>query len=170
MINYSHQHTNSIKKFPYKVISTIFSARDLSRNNNIVVCKPDQGIGVVVVDNDRYVESIQSIISDLSKLQEITLPIHKYVTKIEDKINNFIRNFKSSKLLSDEYFKQLFTSGSGPGVLYGLPKIHKPNFAANFQFRPIFSPYNTPSFNLLKFLVPILNTITVNEFTTNNFY
>ena len=30
--------------------------------------------------------------------------------------------------------------------------------------------YNTPSFNLAKFLVPILNPFTVNEFTTNNSY
>ena len=82
----------------------------------------------------------------------------------------FIRNLKNSKLLSDEYFKQMFTSGSGPGVLYGLPKIYKPNFGANFQFRPIFAAYNTPSFNLAKFLVPILNPFTVNEFTNNNSY
>ena len=64
----------------------------------------------------------------------------------------------------------MFTSGSGPGVLYGLPKIHKPNFAANFQFRLIFAAYNTHSFNLAKFLVPILNPFTVNEFSTNNSY
>ena len=83
---------------PYKVISTIFSVRDLKllrdfgRNTNIVVCKPDKGTGVVVVDKDRYVDSIQTIISDQSKFQEIILPIQKYVTKIEDKINNFFVN------------------------------------------------------------------------------
>ena len=109
--------------------SRFFSVRDLrllrdfSRNSNIIVCKPDKGNGVVVVDKNRYVDSIQTIISDQSKFQEITLPIQKYVAKIEDKIINFIRNLKNSKLLSDEYFKQMFTSGSGPGVLYGLTKI-----------------------------------------------
>ena len=62
----------------------------------------------------------------------------------------------------------MFTSGSGPGILYGLPKIHKPNFDTNFQFRLIFAAYNTPSFNLAKFLVPILNPFTCNEFATAN--
>ena len=110
--------------------------RDFGSNSNIVVCKPEKGNSVVVVDKDRYVHSIQTTISDQSNFQEITLQIQKYVTKIDDIINNFIRNLKNSKLLPDEYFKQMFTSGSGPGVLYGLPKIHKPNFAVNFQFRP----------------------------------
>ena len=68
--------------------------RDFGRNSSIVVCKPDKGDGVVVVDKDRYVDSIQTIISDQSKFPEITLPIQKYVTKIEDKINNFVRNLK----------------------------------------------------------------------------
>ena len=91
-------HNYIYRQGTYKVISTIFSVRDLKllsdfdRNSNIVVCKPDKGNGVVVVDKDRYVDSIQTIISDQSKFQEITLPIQKYVTKIEDKINNFIRN------------------------------------------------------------------------------
>ena len=64
----------------YKVISTIFSERDLrllrdfGSNSNIIVCKPDKDNGVVVVDKDRYVHNIQTIISDQSKFQEITLP------------------------------------------------------------------------------------------------
>ena len=51
-------------------------------------------------------------------------------------------------------------------MLYGLPKIHKPNFL----FRPIFAAHNTSSFILAKFLVPILNPFTVIEFTTDNSY
>ena len=53
-------------------------------------------------------------------------------------------------------------------MLYGLPKIHKPNFAENFKFRPIFAAYNTPSFSIAKFLVPILAPLTKNEYTVEN--
>ena len=55
---------------PYKVISTIFSAhdlrflRDFGRNSNIVVCKPDKGNSIFVVDKDRYVESTIIIYQD----------------------------------------------------------------------------------------------------------
>ena len=37
-----------------------------------------------------------------------------------------------------------------------------------FQFRPFFASYNIPSFKLSKFLVPILNPFTTNEFTVDN--
>ena len=159
---------------PFKVFSSICSPDDIkllrnfSKNDSIVVSRPDKGNGVVVVDRCRYVESMLKIISDPSKFEEIRVPIHKYTIKIEDKINNFLRKLKGCKLLSDEFYKKMFTSGSGPGILYGLPKVHKPNFCTNFQFRPIFAAYNTPSFNLAKFLVPILNPLTNNEYTVNN--
>ena len=94
---------------------------------------------MVIVDKVRYVENMQKIISDSTKFQEIAQPMHEYVIKIEYKINNFLRKLKKSKILSDDFYKKTFTSGSGPGILYGLPKIHKPNFDTNFQFRPIFA-------------------------------
>ena len=62
----------------------------------------------------------------------------------------------------------MFVSGSGPGILYGLPKIHKSDFFTRFQFRQIFASYSTPSFNLAKFLVPILNPFTCNDYTIVN--
>ena len=46
---------------------------------------------------------------------------------------------------------------SAPGVLYGLPKVHKTNCPA----RPILSAYN---YKLAKFFVPILQPYTVNEY------
>ena len=52
--------------------------------------------------------------------------------------------------------------------MYGLPKIHKPDFNSKFQLRPIFSAYTTPSYNIFKFLVSILSKLTVNEYTVEN--
>ena len=55
-----------------------------------------------------------------------------------------------------------------PGILYCLPKIHKPDFNLNFQFRLIFAAYNTPGYNISKFLVPIHSKLTVNKYTVEN--
>jgi hypothetical protein len=96
--------------------------------------------------------------------------MEKLTLKIEDKLNNFFRKIKALKVISDETYKHLFVSGSGPGILYGLPKIHKPSFGVNFPFRPIFAAYNTPSFNLATFLVPILTPFTTNEYTVECSY
>ena len=68
----------------------------------IIVAKPDKGKGVVVVDRVRYIESMQNVISDRTKFQEISQPVHKFVIKIEDKINNFLRKLKNSKVLPDD--------------------------------------------------------------------
>ena len=67
-------------------------------------------------------------------------------------------------------YKELHVTGSGPGILYGSPKTHKRDFATNFSFRPIFAAYNTASYKLSKFSVPILASFTINDYTVENSY
>ena len=98
-----------------------------------------------------------SVISDQTKFKLITTPIHKFLMKIEDKINNFLQKLKKIKLLCDDTYKLLFVTGSG--ALYGLPKNYKINFAKQFQFRQIFAAYRNKNFSLAKFLVIILAPI-----------
>ncbi|KAF2347718.1 hypothetical protein FHG87_021527, partial [Trinorchestia longiramus] len=159
---------------PQKIFSSCISKSDIhllkqfGQYKNIIVSQPDKGHGVVIVDKNKYIESMTAIISDRSKFQLISEPIHSYTLKIEDKINNFLRKLKDLKMLSADNYSKIFVSGSGPGKLYGLPKIHKSNFSTMFQFRPTFAAYNTPGFSVAKFLVPILNPISRNEFTLEN--
>ena len=48
--------------------------------------------------------------------------------------------------------------------MYGLCKVHK-NIIDNCPpFRPILSAINTPTYKLAKFLVPILKSLTSNEY------
>ena len=110
------------------------------------------------------------LISDRAKYEEIGESIFKYTLRIEDKINNFLRKLKKSSILSENVFRSLLSTGTAPGILYGLPKIHKPDFSTKFQFRPIFAAYNCPSFKIAKYLVPILSPLTTNDFTLENSY
>jgi hypothetical protein len=48
--------------------------------------------------------------------------------------------------------------------MYGLPKIHKPNF----PLKPIISAIGTHSYKLAKFLVPLLRPFSTNTFTIND--
>jgi hypothetical protein len=48
--------------------------------------------------------------------------------------------------------------------MYGLPKVHKPNF----QLRPIIAAIGTHSYKLAKFLVPLLRPFSINTFTIND--
>ena len=70
------------------------------------------------------------IIADRSKFTPVLDPIDSYNRKMEDKANNFLRKFKD--YFSENY--RLFTaSGSAPGILYGLPKIHKADFSTKIS-------------------------------------
>jgi len=159
---------------PYKVFSAIFSSADLkllrqfSRNKEVITCKPDKGNAVVLVDRSTYVASMMSIVSDSSKFSPITESVQKVTQRIEDKLNNFLRKLKSSGTIDVNFYKQVSASGSGPGILYGLPKIHKADFSTKFQFRPIFAAYNLPTFNLAKYLVGVLSPFTTSEYTVEN--
>ena len=101
---------------------------------------------------------MNNIISDRTKLEQISLPLVKYTQKMEGKVNNnFLR--KVQNVLTLPNLKELFASGSSPGILYGLPKIYKPDFLANF---------NTPSFKLARALVPVLFHLTRNCYNVDN--
>ena len=140
--------------------------RELSMKKELIICKPDKGRAVVVLNRSDYNNSMQCLISDRSKFEILDCDIFTYTQKIETKINNFLRKIK--QYIGDELYKKLYVTGSSPGVLYGLPKIHKLDFRTKFQFRPIFAAYNAPSFNLAKYLVNILKPFTTNQFTTLN--
>ena len=97
--------------------------------------------------------------------------IQSYCDRVEGSINNFLRSLKSKSIIDNATYKQLYVTGSGPGILYGLPKVHKANFRDNFPFRPIFAAYKTAPYKLAKFLVPIiLAPFTSNKYTVDNSY
>ena len=104
------------------------------------------------MDRSTYVEKMETIVSDQSKFSVVNEPILKTVRQVEDKINRFLSKLKSLCMIPEELYKRLFVSGSNPGILYGLPKIHKPRV----PLRPIFSACGTPAYSLAKFLMPVL--------------
>ena len=86
--------------------------------------------------------------------------------KVEGKVNRLLSKLKETSSITENEYNELYASGTNPGILYGLPKVHK----AFVPLRPIFSACKTPTFKLAKFLVPILAPFTENEFTVKNSY
>ena len=52
--------------------------------------------------------------------------------------------------------------------MYGNCKIHKQQVDGCPPFRPILSALQSPTYNLAKFLVPILNPLTKNDYTVKD--
>ena len=55
-----------------------------------------------------------------------------------------------------------------PGVMYRNCKVNKQQVDGCPRFQPILSALQTPTYNLAKFLVPILNPLTKNEYTVKD--
>ena len=135
---------------------------NLRQDKSIIVTKPDKGKGVVILNKTDYIEKTNVILEDESKFKKINENWFKVILRQEDKLNRLLRSIKDK--LPDTSFNFLFASGSLPGVLYGLPKIHK----LNCPIRPILSAIGTFNYNCAKFLVPLLNPLTQNEYTVKN--
>ena len=55
-----------------------------------------------------------------------------------------------------------------PGIMYDLAKVHKIFIDGLPSFRPILSAIGTPTYKLAKFLVPVLEPLTTNEYTVKD--
>ena len=120
----------------------------------------------MILDKSDYRTKVNDILSDRSKFSIVTQPLHKVSLQVEDKVNRVLNKLKKSATITTEVYSDLYVSGSTPGILYGLPKIHK----LLVPLRPIFAACGTPTYKLAKYLVPFLLPLTKNQFTVKNSY
>ena len=62
---------------------------------------------------------------------------------MENRITNVLKNLRDEKEISSEQYKDLSPSGSRPGIMYGLAKVHKIVTDGLPSFRPILSVIGT---------------------------
>ena len=91
-----------------------------------------------------------------------------FIIGIEKKLTNLLKELKASETIPENDYKKLKLRGSSFGVLYGLCKTHKKVLDKCLPFRPILSGIKTLSYNLAKFLIPLIEPITKNNFTVKN--
>ena len=123
--------------------------RALANDKNIKVCKFDKGVGLVVLDSDNYYEKLDTIINDTSKFTQIEYnesSEHPIATE-EKSVQNYLRRYFKTSMDSQLYSKS-YPSGSSPGKLYGMCKVHK----ENYPMRPVVSMIGTPQYGLAKVL------------------
>ena len=72
---------------------------------------------------------MNSILSDASKFERFdkNTDVFKLSLKFEDKVTRFLRQLRDNGIINVSQYNSFHNSGSGPGVMYGLPKIHKNN-------------------------------------------
>ena len=153
-------------QFPLNISKAELTAlKNLSKNRDLVILRPDKGNGVVILNKVYYIQKVETILSDTSKFKKLDCDMLDLCAKRENKLIRFLRDkLLKDKAISESVHREILSTGSTPGVLYGLPKVHKENCPA----RPILSAIGTYNYKLAKFLVPILKPFTSNEYTVKD--
>ena len=61
-------------------------------------------------------------------------------------------------------YKQLYTQGSQPGIMYELSKIHKPLVNGFLKSRLVLSVINTGTYKWARHLAPLLKKFSFNNY------
>ena len=156
--------SNKVNWFPFFKQDDYNILKRLSKKKNLVICRPDKGRGIVLLNHSDYIQKMEDILSDGSKFTFVGPPSYNTIFKTEDKINRTLKQFKDNSIITDDIYNSLYSSGSSYNILYGLPKVHK----RDVPLRPILAAYNAPNFAIAKYLVPLLSDLASNQYTLNN--
>ena len=103
--------------------------RNLSKNEDIVITKPDKGNWVVILDQKLYNNGIEEIISDTSKFEKLN---EDSTLKREASLQRFLHKLKQKNFFNEIEYDKLYPSGSAPACIYGTPKMRKFFFSDSF--------------------------------------
>ena len=84
------------------------------------------------------------------------------------KKNDVFKNRRDKKEITIEQYKDLSPTSLGAEIMYGLAKVHKIVADGLPCFRPILSAIGTPTYKLVKVLVPMLVPLTTNGCAIRN--
>ena len=120
--------------------------KKLACDKNIKICKFDKGNGVVILDSNDYYDKLDKIVLDKSTFLEVenTSTVHP-VIKNESSIQYVLRNYVKP-CVDKVVYDDLYPTGSQPGKLCGMCKVHKPGY----PLRPVISMINTAEYKLAK--------------------
>ncbi len=111
---------------------------NLARDTSIVISKADKGNAVVIQDKLEYIDKVKGILNDKTKFKKLDFNPTTRRERALRRLTNTIENPKDSGCQVDSC-AGIRPTGSRPGVLYGLPKVHK----TGNPVRPIISAVNT---------------------------
>ena len=159
------------KNKPKNNLSELQALNSLLQNKDIIIEKADKGNTIVVIDKDAYKKKTKAVISGRTKFEKLDIQEEKHLNFIRNKekrLREIIKPLYEKGCFTKSEYSKICPTGSKPGILYGQAKVHKP-VQDNFpSFRPILSAIGRPTYDLAKFLVPILKPLTENEYTVHD--
>jgi hypothetical protein len=130
--------------------------KKLKEDTSIIITRPDKGRGIVLLNKTDYLSKMQVILNDSTKFK--CLSNDPTISREAKLIKLLNRLFKEGHI-SEQFLKVSKPTGSTPGRLYGLPKVHK----KDVPLRPVLSAIGTFNYGLGKALSQLLSTIIKKE-------
>ena len=131
--------------------------RNLRKNKDIVITKPDKGNGVAILDWKLYNNAVEEIISDTSKYQKLN---EDPTLKCKASLQRFLRKVKQKNFFNKTEYDKLYHSGSAPARIYGTPKTLKFSSRDSFpKLRPNVSSIGTFTYSLARFFRDLLSSL-----------
>lgn len=146
---------------------------NLIENKEIIIQKADKGNNTVILNKQDYIEKINEILGDNTKFEKALFENKdnkelRYLLNMEEAIKITLKDLLEQKRITKLDYEKLVPIGSQPGILYGCTKIHKKVIGKCPPLRPILNAINTPNYQISKYLVPILASLTSNNYTVND--
>ena len=161
-LSYLNSYFDNYKPSP-RILRQHRILRNLRKNKDIVITKPDKGNGVVILDRKLYDNAIQELISDTSKFEKLN---GDPTLKREASLQRFLRKLKQKSFFNENEYDKLYPSGSAPTRIYGTPKMHKFSPSDSFlKLRPIVSSIGTFNYSLARFLCDLLSPLVPNDYS-----
>ena len=111
--------------------------------------KVTQGNSVVLVDQDKYIEWMENVLSDQSKFYKIALKddnFLNFITSQEKCTDKIYKKFVDSNSISEETRRHLKLERTRPEIMYGYCKKKKKKCVdGSLPFRPYLSALETPT-------------------------
>lgn len=147
------QHTQDLNK---KIKLT---REFLKKNEDLIILKADKTNKTVIMNKLEYNTKINQLLNCKKTYTQLK---NNPTKNFQDKNNKLVKTWMEKNFICKNTYNNIKINNSHSPKLYGLPKLHK----IDIPLRPIVSSYQTPFYNLSKFLTEILSHIT----NTNPFY
>ena len=150
------------KPFP-RILRQHCVLRNLRKNKDIIITKPNKGNGVVIFDQKHHDNAVRKIISDPSKFEEVN---EDPTLQREASLQSFLHKLKQKNFFNKNEYNRLHLSGSAPTLIYGTTKVHKFSSGDSFsKLRPFVSFIGSFNYNVACFLCDLLSPLVPKDYS-----
>ena len=127
--------------------------KSLQQVDHILVLPVDKGRTTVVIDRVQYNEKMGSLLADRKTYERMD---KDPTPGLERKMNAMLLRMKKAGSISDHLYNRLRCSAGRLPLLYGLPKVHKPEVPLHLIVSFVHSATYQLSKHLAKLLSPLV--------------